>query len=99
MIPATKGRTHDGAAHDFPKSAEHTTLLRLDGPDRKMVAALLAFVTCGLACGSTLEQMEGRPSGIDERCSLALQGAIAQIPPHLIWTAVRCLKELTDADR
>lgn len=42
----------------FPKSAERTALLRLAAADREIVAALLAFVACGLACGSTLDQME-----------------------------------------
>jgi hypothetical protein len=46
-----------------------------------------------------MKRKRGRPSGADERRSLALQEAIAQIPPHLMSTAVRGLKELAEADR
>ena len=41
-----------------PGLEERNALLRLDDPDRNTVAALLSFVACGLACGSTLEQMQ-----------------------------------------
>ena len=40
------------------RPADGIALLRLVGPEREIVAALLAFVACGLTCGSTLDQME-----------------------------------------
>jgi hypothetical protein len=41
-----------------PEPAEPLSSLRLIGPEREMVAALLGFVACGLAYGSTLDQMQ-----------------------------------------
>jgi hypothetical protein len=64
----------------LPKSAERTALLRLDGPDRQMVAALLAFVACGLACGSTLDQMQA--VAFDE---LLRAGKLASKKRHYRW--------------
>jgi hypothetical protein len=43
---------------DSPKPAEGIAALRLAGPERERVAALLGFVACGLEYGSTLQDME-----------------------------------------
>jgi hypothetical protein len=45
-------------ARDVRSPADRLSSLRLIGPEREMVAALLGFVACGLACGSTLDQMQ-----------------------------------------
>jgi hypothetical protein len=64
----------------FPKSAERTALFRLVGPEREIVAALLAFVACGLTCASTLEQME--EVAFDE---LHRAGKLASKKRHYRW--------------
>ena len=46
------------SASESPGPADRLSSLRLTGPERKIVAALLGFVACGLAYGSTLDQMQ-----------------------------------------
>jgi hypothetical protein len=67
-------------AKSIIKPAGRAAVLRLDGPDRQMVAALLAFVACGLTCGSTLEQMEA--VAFDE---LLRAGRLAAKKHHYKW--------------
>ena len=56
--PTIEHRSVEKPTSESRRPADGLSSLRLVGPEREMVAALLGFVACGLAYGSTLDQME-----------------------------------------